>query len=304
MSSKLSVVCVLTLASLTQAASAGTVAYYRFEEGPENGFLVGQMGDPTVGTFTTTLDTAGGDDNLRTFNAPATQQNNFDTSPRYTTGVPSATVPQTGTPNNYSFTFGQVDGLNDDIYAAAPGPLNTSFDNGSTFTVETYINTNAPDAFRTFIGRDDFANEVPGLSSLFYLQTRAIGGGIVAFAAQDKQNVTREINGPVLAANTWYHVAVVGDGTNATLYLDGTSVGSVGFNGLYNSSSSQGFTVGRGFFNGNPADFWNGEIDEVRFSNEALSPSQFLNAAAVPEPTTIGLLGVTASLLMARRRRR
>ena len=45
------------------------------------------------------------------------------------------------------------------------------------------------------------------------------------------------------------------------------------------------WTIGRGEFGGGPADFFDGIIDEVRLSNTALSPSQFLFAppvAAVP----------------------
>ena len=56
------------------------------------------------------------------------------------------------------------------------------------------------------------------------------------------------------------------------------------------------FSVGRGLFNGGHSDRAYGYIDEVRISNSALDPSQFLVPVA-PEPTTaavalLGLIGV------------
>ena len=73
------------------------------------------------------------------------------------------------------------------------------------------------------------------------------------------------------------------------------------------------WTIGRAQFNGGPADWFDGTIDEVRITNSAPSPSDFLfadpvvgvGAATVPEPasallTVLPLFGAA----MVRRRRR
>ena len=49
-----------------------------------------------------------------------------------------------------------------------------------------------------------------------------------------------------------------------------------------NPSWDNSWTVGRGQFGGGPADWFDGIIDEVRISNTALPPSQFLFAPAGP----------------------
>jgi hypothetical protein len=69
------------------------------------------------------------------------------------------------------------------------------------------------------------------------------------------------------------------------------------------------WTIGRGEFEGTPADFFDGIIDEVRITNMPLEPSQFLFAppggsglaAAVPEPAT-ALLSLLAVAAFASRR--
>src|SRR5581483_523922 len=61
--------------------------------------------------------------------------------------------------------------------------------------------------------------------------------------------------------------------------------------GLYNSNGT--WTVGRGFFNNNITDWFDGRIDEVRISDVALDPSQFLfaQAATSPHVTNVYLSG-------------
>ena len=70
------------------------------------------------------------------------------------------------------------------------------------------------------------------------------------------------------------------------------------------------WTVGRGQFGGGVADFFDGAIDEVRITNTALAPSQFLFAppgagsgASVPEPAGI-VLAILATGALATMRRR
>jgi len=112
-------------------------------------------------------------------------------------------------------------------------------------------------------------------------------------------------NGP-LVANQWYYAAVVNDGTNLSLYLDrndgngyvlqGTDptplAGALWSGDGANSSTDTSWTIGRGMYAGNVTDWFDGIIDEVRLTNSALSPSQFL-FAPVPEPGSMAIVLLT-----------
>jgi hypothetical protein len=67
----------------------------------------------------------------------------------------------------------------------------------------------------------------------------------------------------------WVHVAATFDGTTAVLYLNGEEVGSGAF------SLGNGTTVGMriGSYNDNSPCF-NGDLDEVRIYNRALTPDE------------------------------
>ncbi len=288
------------------AAEATTVAYYRFEEGSAGAFLEGNFGGSP---FALTNDASGNGNHMRTFNSPP--HVGPDTSPRYNPTVPVGSVPLTGAANNLSFHFGAgtgVDGNNDDVYVGATPTgtsLNADLDNGSTFTIEAWVRANDADRWATFIGRDNFAGEAfqtfPGL---FYFQRSNDGGATqnhIKVQAENKAGDTVAVFALApMNSNTWYHVAAVGDGSNLSLFIDGVLQNSTPFDGLFDSPSNQGWTIGRGFFNG-PADFWDGYIDEVRFSSTALTPDQFLNA--VPEPVSLALLAMGSLMMLARRRR-
>ena len=74
------------------------------------------------------------------------------------------------------------------------------------------------------------------------------------------------------------------------------------------------WTIGRAQFNGAPADWFDGTIDEVRITNSALSPSDFLfadqvagvGAATVPEPASalLTVLPLFGAAMVRRRCRR
>lgn len=70
--------------------------------------------------------------------------------------------------------------------------------------------------------------------------------------------------------STWYHIVVVHSGTSATLYLDGSSLGSQTVSALP-ASSGNAFNVGR--FSPGSSYYYNGYVDEVALFNSALSAS-------------------------------
>jgi hypothetical protein len=94
---------------------------------------------------------------------------------------------------------------------------------------------------------------------------------------------------------------LVKDQGEYSVYLDGQLLHNEGLSpttdGPYEFYGGPGTRmiggVGRAF---------NGWIDEFRISDEALAPSQFLNAT-IPEPTTLGLLGLGLLSLLIRKRK-
>ncbi len=71
-----------------------------------------------------------------------------------------------------------------------------------------------------------------------------------------------------VSANTWYHIAVVADGTNITTYLNGTSINSVAHPNWSSGAGYQAF--GTVVFTAGP-----NYVDEFRYSNSAFYAGDF-----------------------------
>lgn len=245
-------------------ASGETLAYYRFE-GEGEGTAIGAVRDSAD-------------------KSPAKAVGN----PKYSSHVPVPVVPQTQEANTGAASF-PAEGRKGDIFSDPKSAINSH--PFTDFTIEAWIYFDTIEgSFQTIIGRDNFTegdNNV-GKVALFYLSRTpdtAKGNEIpgtfrVEIINSDKTSIfTNSVT--AAEAGTWYHVAVVGDVKRGTItvYVNGTEEGSAsGYSGLYVPEGGASWTIGRGQYARKPADFVTGLVDEVRFSDAALPPSQFLCA--------------------------
>ena len=95
------------------------------------------------------------------------------------------------------------------------------------------------------------------------------------------------------SVDTWYHLAIVGDGTNVKLYIDGTERISFAQAGTVGSSTATAYF---GTYDGNLFDF-DGYIDEVRLSSSARYTGSFTpsTTAFTTDANTLLLLHMDGS---------
>jgi len=248
--------------------SAGTLAYYRFE---------GEMAGAPIKA-------------VKDSEGKSTAKGSWNAT--YSTNVPLQMIPQTGAANTGSASF-PAEGRKGDLVSDSTSAINThKFIN---FTVEAWICFETTEGgYQTVIGRNNNAppDDSLGRVALFYLSltpNNAKGKeipGSFRLELINSDGASIFTNSQTTAEpGTWYHVAVVGDATrgSVSLFVNGVEEGSAtGYSGLYAPNGGSSWTIGRGQFNRRPADFVTGVIDEVRFSDAALSPSEFLYAAKKP----------------------
>lgn len=257
------------LASLLIAAPAchaDTLAYYRFED---------VTGDriPSPPSRPTVRDSSDRKLDLYAYKNPA-----------LSTWVPTTLIPQTRAPNLRA------------VYATGTEDLYSKPDDGlsrvalTDFTIEAWVNFESIIGNQTIVGRDNFSR-AQGAGALFYLSktthTKPGPGQLenafrVELVTLSDRSLTIE-SSVQAQPGVWYHLAVVGNTTTGTvtLYVDGKPAGfATDFDGLFTPPSNPGWTIARGQYAGKVADHFLGWIDEVRFSDTALTPAQFLNNAA------------------------
>lgn len=315
-----------------QINRASTVAYWRFEgdgtNAPAADVLLTGFAQHTAAQTNGVLavDSSGNGNTLYAWDSNPAGYNGFWIE--YENFVPEPTVPQTGASNNWAIWTVPYGNNYPAIatWSAISHPTGTDIETitPKAWTIEASIyGTSFAGIFHTFVGRDGnhvVANGDPGLGPLYFQVDNDISANLGISFVDRAGNFNSIQDTASLALNHWYNVAAVSDGTNLFLYKDSTdgngyqlvrTVAETSTNtalavptGAYatmSDGSTWAWSVGRGRYgtSANPADdhvdrFY-GYIDEVRISDTALLPSQFLFAAPKrPVVTSLAIKGANA----------
>ncbi len=279
----------LTGTEIADIAHAGTVAYWRFEEGPVYAPVL--HGIAASGVFYPgALDSSGNGNHLSVF---AEGWAGYG----YRTDV-SSSILQSGTNNRFSV---QNTGAYPAMFTGSEAMRTMT---PSAFTIEVSFKPESG-GFRTLVGRDSYGAiaQNPALSAL-YLQITPSNAIVIGFAdvagkwhsAQSADGLIQGFTFPNAQQGHWYHAVAVSDGMLLSLYLADVDAGrgyelvaqtDMTASGSANTALTAGlgsgsdwragnWSVGRGLHNGGHTDRAYGLIDEVRISNKALTPVQFL----------------------------
>ena len=283
---------------------AATVAYWRFETGPANA-NVSHIG--ADGVFSgTTPDSSGNGNSLSAWSPGGWA--GF----AYRTDVPATQIPLSVVTNRFSVkNTGSYPAFFSSAAGSAPTGYNLQTNTPAQFTIEVSYKPEANAGFRTIVGRDarNVATANGNLAAL-YLQVRPDDSVGISFT--DVSGYTHEAfsppgwiygfnfgSNPEGAGVPWYNLAAVCDGTTLKMYVNSVLVAStnIATSGSPNRSlavgvtsgtdwTAGGWSVGRGLYAGGHGDRAFGFIDEVRISNSALGPADFL---FVPRPKIANL---------------
>jgi hypothetical protein len=161
--------------------------------------------------------------------------------------------------------------------------------------------------WQTFIGKDGSA-EQSDPESVFYLQKTFDNYFRINFRTDfgERYIATSEYQ---MEENKWYGIVATSDGSMLRLFVNNYTDGT----GWFEAANLQmgendnslalcicNWTFGRGWYNGDFVDHIDGYMDDIRFSDEALTPDQFITQ--IPEPATMLLLGLGALVSVRKRK--
>jgi len=144
--------------------------------------------------------------------------------------------------------------------------------NLSQFTLEGWIKFNKADIIGTRVGSLFGQNDLMefGIYDASSIQCYTTGGGTVSVPLTNYPN-----------DNSWHHIAAIGNGSNITIYVDGTSIGSGGTSGVtnYGNSTTHTTKIGGGIWDPTGGSF-SGQIKRTGFWSKALNASELATIAS------------------------
>lgn len=290
---------VAALAVDSSCAQAATVAYWRFETGPANA-LVAHIG--ADGVFYGAIPDVSGNGN----SLSAWTQGGY-AGFTYRNDVPFASLPQNGETNRLCVrNTGGYPAMFTSSAASLPTGINLETITPTQFTIEASYKPENSGGYRTVVSRDArYVSSANGDLAALYLQIRpddsvriqytdVAGYTHEAFSPPGLVYGFENASNPNGVGATWYNLAAVSDGSTLKLYVNNVLVASTDLlaSGSPNLALAKGATsgadwhaggwaVGRGLYAGGHTDRAYGFIDEVRISDAALTPNEFL---AAPKP--------------------
>ena len=145
-----------------------------------------------------------------------------------------------------------------------------------SFTITAWANLSSASTFRTVASQD--GDQASG----FFLQYSAADNRwAMAMASADVANAasTRALSSAAPAVGAWVHLAGVRDAAAGVikLYVNGVLQQNVAYSGSWQANGA--LQIGRGKWNGAPADFFAGAVDEVRAFDHALTDAEIAASA-------------------------
>ena len=212
-----------------------------------------------------------------------------------------------------------------DVAGPVPGPTSLEFDDKSGYAeqVTPGTGTELDDDTLDFAAGQAFTIEGfikcdPQLAIFFTnrsangIQLHVDGDGKLNFICDDGNNSRISWDDSSVTDNQWHHFAVIREGSSPSpgfsngkmrIFVDYVEDTNPPDNGDSISSGSLANDAALTFGaneNGGGHDY-NGFLDDIRISNEVLTPDQFLQT--IPEPASLVLLGLACTALLRRRRR-
>lgn len=300
-------VCLLIGTSL----QAATVAFWRFEEGPAD-TNVGRGGQPDGVFYPGALDHSGNGNHLSAWSESDWAAHTYRDEVSSGQVLP-ATLSYLSIRN-----AGAYPGMFTGSAASQPTGIDAETIEPLAWTIEASFKPESGQ-WRTIIGRDSYGTAGDDRLAAVYFQIQPADSVAIKFTDvsgyfHQAASADGLIDGFDFASDpdgetgTWYHVAAVCDGATLSLYLaqEGAAYELVAQTDLTASPSPDtsltsgdgfgddwhagGWSVGRGLYDGEHADRAYGYIDEVRISNSALDPADFLfggvRSASVEVSTT------------------